>query len=422
MVAAGLIETLEIQDGVRRYTVIRPKVRYPDLPVSRLGVALEVADLAPVLAGLPAEERRAATTLLKQGLGRWRRWSTILRRPPRQVDVRLAERELVPVLLRAGALAVRERYDAADGRWRLDAFRTDDVHAEALGRPDPDRLAAALTAELTHSAPRAALAAGRPPSLSLEAFAFVLRAADRWLELRDHGRRTQDRELAALVWHSKAFTPVRARHVAEIVGVAPGELFEPRPRQLICDGPLLHPNATIWADAVHDLPLEPTDDLRGIVCIENSRTFEALRTYAKAGWLLIHVPGNAPSAEVVLLSRAAALSPRTPALAAFDPDPAGIRIALSLARRSDVPLDPLLMGADALRHATKLPLADWDREELVRLFGRSVGPHRPLLDEIERFDAKGEQEAIHGWLRTRLDALTSGASAPPAAAGPPAAS
>jgi hypothetical protein len=400
------VESTETCDDVAWFMVARRRVRYPDLPLRRLGVGLHVVELAAVLAGLPADERRAATALLTQGLGRWRRWSTIMRRPPRGVDLRLAERDLVPLLLRAGALQVRHRYDEADDAWRLDGFRTNDVHRDALGRPDPTRLVAALEAELTRERPRVALAAGKPDHIGWDAFAFVLRAADQYLDFAEHDAKPQDRELAALVWHSKAFTARRAELVAEIVGVPVGELFEPRARQLRVDGELIHPKATIWADAVHDLPLEHPERLIGVLCVENSRTFEALRPFAARGWLVIEIPGQSPTAEVVLLSRVAALAPAAPIYAAFDPDPAGVLIALSLAERADVILNPALMGADALVRARRLDLAPADHKALAGLAQRALGPHANLVDAIVHTQRKGEQESIHPWLRERLDALT----------------
>ncbi len=399
-------EQQEVRDGVVWSTVMQPHVRLPARPVVRHAAAQASVDVADVLARLPKDEQRMALRLLRQGLGKWRQWNAVLRRPPAWLDVPLAERTLLPLLLRAGAVQVRERYVAREGRWELREFRSADAVRDFVGRPEPDVIAAELEIELTTPPPREALAAGKPTGWDWPAFAFVLRAADAWLIDRAHGVRRHERELAAELWHSKAFrSRARVDLLAEIVGCPADALFEPKPRKIGIKGPLVHEQASVYADDVPELALQPGAELHSVLCVENETTFTAVLPYARRGWLLIWIPGSAPEAEARLLGRVSAIAPDVPVLAAFDPDPAGVRIALSLARRSGVQLDPAPMSSDALEAARKLDLDPWDREELDRLDG-AAGRHQDLLDAVRQLDRKGEQESFHPWLIALLEERT----------------
>jgi hypothetical protein len=106
----------------------------------------------------------------------------------------------------------------------------------------------------------------------------------------------------------------------------------------------------------------------------------------------MNVPGGPPPAETELVERLAMLDPDLSFYACFDPDPAGIRIALLLQNRSGVALDPAGMAPQLLEQAgATRDLNDWDRDLLVRLKGHA-GVFELLRATIERLDAKGEQE------------------------------
>jgi len=385
-------EVVEVRDGVRWATVVIPRVTLPDRPVSRLGTAIEVSDLDEVLAGLVRADADLARRLLRAGLGRWRQWPALLRRPPDWLDIPTAERDVVPQLLRHGALSVRERPSAAGvaSGWSLDAFRTADAVRDQLGLPDVDAIRDALREELVSPALLALAEHDPPAGFDWRAYAFVLRAAEAWRDYDSHGVRPRDRELAAGIWHSKAFTPARRRLLVTVLDRSEGALFESRLRQLRVRGPLVNPETSLWAHTVESVALTASDELIGILCVENSRTFDALDGFSERGWLVLEVPGNAPRAEVELLARAHALAPRAPVLAAFDPDPGGVRIAQSLSARSGVTLDPAPMSVAALGAARPLSLEEWDLTELRRLSGRA-GPHEALVAEMRRRAVKGSR-------------------------------
>ncbi|MEV4423033.1 DUF2399 domain-containing protein, partial [Patulibacter sp. NPDC049589] len=201
--------------------------------------------------------------------------------------------------------------------------------------------------------------------------------------------------------------PVEASTVGPLQVTTPkgrpfAELFPDRPRQLRIKGPLEHPQAALWADSVDEVSLRVLEHARGVICVENHETFEHLLRHTQAGWILLQVPGGPPPAEARLLNRVVSLAPGLSVLAAFDPDPAGIKIAVNLAERADVRLDARLMTPEALLAAAPLRLADWDRRWLERLAGHA-GALEPLREAIAAHDRKGEQESLHTWLDAVLD-------------------
>jgi hypothetical protein len=83
--------------------------------------------------------------------------------------------------------------------------------------------------------------------------------------------------------------------------------------------------------------------------------------------------------------------------AAFDPDPAGIRIARMLERRTGVPLRSDLMTPETLSEARLLELIPWDRGVLDALEGEA-GVFEPLRAAIATAQAKAEQRpCTPGW-------------------------
>ena len=95
-----------------------------------------------------------------------------------------------------------------------------------------------------------------------------------------------------------------------------------------------------------------------------------------------------------LVARLAALAPQLPVEAAFDLDPAGVRIARLLQNRTGVELQTAAMTPELLRVAEqRLELNDWDHDQLARLDG-SAGPFEALRREINSVGAKVEQETF----------------------------
>jgi hypothetical protein len=122
------------------------------------------------------------------------------------------------------------------------------------------------------------------------------------------------------------------------------------------------------------------------------RWHSSMTMIAERDWIVLHVPGGPPPAEVGLVERLALLDPQLRFFAAFDPDPAGIRIALTISERTGVALDPTGMQPRLLRTADhRLPLSDWDHEWLDRLEGRS-GPFEELRTTLLALGEKAEQE------------------------------
>lgn len=158
-------------------------------------------------------------------------------------------------------------------------------------------------------------------------------------------------------------------------------------------------------EGVSEIPLSLSGDLLAIACVENKETFHELWPLSDRDWVVLHVPGMPPPAEVEFLTRLTALAPSVPVFAAFDPDPAGINIACTLSRLADLPLRTDVMTPELLDAANSLELSDWDRSELERQRASGVGTLEPLRQAIEQADRKGEQEPAHPWLLAQFEAL-----------------
>jgi hypothetical protein len=378
----------------------------PNRPRSRLGSAIDVSDLNDVLAALPQAEADMARRLARQGLKKWRQWRSLLRKPPKWLDLPTAEHHLVPLLLRAGAISVLERPEEGTDVWSLQAFCTHGSARQALGIQDAEAIRDDLRSAITRPSLQAWIDGGPSGSMKMATYAFLVRAADHWLMQHEHGERPRRRELAAELWHSKALDSQERRILlSRMVGHPEPDLFEARPRQLLVRGPLIHSEASLYAHAIGTVALEAADGLIGIVCIENLTTYDALLPFSDNGWLLMWTRGMPPRAEVELLVRASAVAPGVPVFAAMDPDPAGVEIALSLEERSEVTLDTTLMSVDALAEARELELEPWDRERILHLNDRA-GEHRELLQAMRIRNAKGEQESFRPWLAAQLERLT----------------
>src|SRR5688500_11729767 len=126
------VERVEEADGLRVVTVFETRIRLPDIPLHRLTVALESDDVELALKRMPADHRAMAMTVLRQGRGRWRRWSTVKKRRPAGFVPLTAELEVIPVLLRFGAISLREAWSRSDETWRAASFRSEPAALAAV--------------------------------------------------------------------------------------------------------------------------------------------------------------------------------------------------------------------------------------------------------------------------------------------------
>jgi Protein of unknown function C-terminus (DUF2399) len=402
-----------VQDGVRYRVVEQPRKRYPPKPLQRTRYAGADPDPAPALAELDDEYRQMAERVLREGAFTWRRWSTIRRRSGPNFSPYAVEIELLDSLCRDAGLTVIDAF--RNGEWVPHRFRIDDRVRLWLGIEGPE-LIAQPAEELTEPALLAALEAGPPAGFTWRSFAFVLRACEQLHQFARHGVRPGKRELAGLVDHTKAWTPARIMLVEQLMGTPFSRLVATVDRQLALRGPVAHAEGGVWASRIEEIDVQVTDDARLAVLVENLETFKYLLALADQGVVMIHIPGGPPPAEVELVSRIAVLAPDLPFYAAFDLDPAGLRIARLVAERADVELLPTLMDPKLIETAShRLELGDWDERELRRLAGH-VGALEPLRAHIATGGVKVEQETLQRELEARVAALVAERSRVPSPA------
>jgi hypothetical protein len=188
--------------------------------------------------------------------------------------------------------------------------------------------------------------------------------------------------------------------LAEILGRPFEEIVNRLDRQIGIRGPVGHPEGGIWASAVSEIDLALADEVRGVILVENLETFRTFSRLAEDGWTVLHVPGGPPPAECELIERLADLAPGVDVYAAFDLDPAGIRIARLVERRTGVALSVEPMSPAFFHQAPRaLELSEWDREQLKQLDG-NAGPLEDLRHSIALAGRKVEQETIQQRLLT----------------------
>jgi len=386
-----------------RYRVVeQPRRRYPPKPLQRTRYAGADPDPAPALAALDDEFRPMAERVLREGAFTWRRWSTIRRRSGPHFSPYAVEIDLLDTLCRHAGLTVIDAF--RQGEWVPHRVRIDDRVRLWLGIEGPE-LIEQLADELTEPALLAALEAGPPAGFTWRSFAFVLRACEQLHQFARHGVRPGKRELAGLVDHTKAWTPARITLVEHLLGAPFNQLVASGDRQLALRGPVAHAEGALWASRIEEVDVQVTEDARLAVLVENLETFRWLLPLAERGAVLVHVPGGPPPAEVELVGRLAALAPDLPFYAAFDLDPAGVRIARLVAERAAVDLQPELMAPRLLDDAShRLPLGDWDRRELARLDGHA-GALEPLRARIANRGEKAEQETLQRDLEAAIERL-----------------
>ncbi len=396
-------ERLIDADGLRYRLVVEERTRYPDKPVARERIPAGGADPDQLLVQLSPERAEMARRVLREGAHRWRRWSTLRRHAGRSFSP-FAVEEVLDDLVRHAGLHVHDRF--RNGGWLPERFRVDESIWPWLGIVDPETVIAALRSDLTRPKLLAELHGGRPPRMDYRSFDFCLRAAERALDLREHGIRPSSRELAGLIDHTKAWTEQRRDYVSHLTGVPFRELVAETDRQLAIKGPLHVPDGGVWASTVQSIPLALEGTPRDVVLVENKQTFEHILQLSEHGVLVLWVPGGPPPAEVELTRRLHGLEPALRFHACFDLDPAGIRIARLLEKKAGVTLAPTGMIPDLLADAPrKLPLQEWDYLELARQSDRPDG-FEPLRSSLASGRIKVEQETIQRSLYNRLLATT----------------
>jgi hypothetical protein len=384
------VERAYEEDGLRYRVLEQPRQRLPAKKLRRERIPLGAADPESLFVRLEGDHKTMAERVLREGARGWRRWRTLRDRAGANFSPIVAELELLDHLCRESGLHVEDRW--RNERWVAERFRVDRSIWPWLGILDPAIVRAELEQELTRPELLAALAEGPPAGFGWAAFAFVLQAAERALELERHGIKPGERELAGLVDHTKAWTPKRKELFELITGRPFHDLVARRDRPIEVRGPLRHCEGGLWAATIAETELEVLPERLGVLLVENRETFRHLLPLADDGWIVLHVPGGPPPAETELVERLSLLDPDLTFYGCFDPDPAGIRIALLLQARSGVQLNPAGMSPELLEQAAATrELNDWDRDLLDRLRGHA-GPFEPLRDAIERLAAKGEQE------------------------------
>lgn len=384
------VERVYEEDGLRYRVLEQPRQRLPVKKLRRERMPLAAADPEALFVRLDGDYAAMAERVLREGARGWRRWRTLRERAGSDFSPLLAELELLDHLCRESGLHVEDRW--RNERWVAHRFRVDRSIWPWLGILDPAIVRAELEQELTFPDLLVSLAEGPPAGFGWAAFAFVLQAAERALELERHGIKPGERELAGLVDHTKAWTPKRKQLFELLTGRQFHDLVAARDRPIEVRGPIRHSEGGLWAATIDETELEVLPERLGVLLVENRETFRHLLPLADDGWIVLHVPGGPPPAETELVERLSLLDPELAFYGCFDPDPAGIRIALLLERHAAIEIDPAGMAPELLEQAEATrELNDWDRDLLERLRG-SAGVFEPLRDAIERLDAKGEQE------------------------------
>ena len=399
--SAGLkrIERLEQHDDISYRIIAEPRIRYPDKLLVRFRMPADSADPDTLLARLDREKEAMARRVLREGARGWRLWSTLRRHAGPDFSPFLVESELLDPLVREAGLLVEDRY--RDGQWVVHRFRIDESVRSWLGMLDPDEVRAELQSVLRRPRLLATLAEGPPRGMSWGWFDFCLRAAEELADLAEHGVKPGARELAGRIKHTKAWTKPRQALVERLLGQPFNQLVAHSDRPIEVKGPLVHRRGDLWASDIDlwaldidKVELRIVGDPCGVVLAENRETFRSLLSLADVGYIVLWVPGGPPPAEVSLVRRLAELRPGLRFHACFDLDPAGIRIALLLADRAEIELEPTGMTPELFASAPrKLELNAWDKQELARMDGHA-GRLEPLRAAITAASAKVEQEPV----------------------------
>lgn len=327
--------------------------------------------------------------------------------------------QLCDSLLEDGWIALLERREPGREYWTCQALawrHRAALHA-ALNLPAPDwvlRIRDELNgAVFSHpDLALAALALQRSPAKVAQRRLGLLQALQQWIVVGRDGTRREFSIAAGS--NTKSISEADWRWLAQAVELDAVGVHRHSPALWLRAPLTLHlPQAALDLCGIPDLiGLSPaTLALLGgvsgsIGCwrvVENRTSFEHVARECGHADGVLWVPGHAPAwwlaAVRALLARHAA-----PLVIACDPDPAGMEIALTVARcweELKLPWSPWLMDSAALLSLPKrLPLNDFDRATLVRLEARPL-PHefRDLCSAMRELDgegepAKGEQEGL----------------------------
>lgn len=358
----------------------------------------------------PSSWRELAIEWLR-GSGERSRWPTLLERAgEKRVG---ASMQLLAALLAAGWIELDERRDPR-GQWVPMHLRwlQHERLAVSLGLPDKKALRAQAEQLHDHGFEDARLPAladslkGRPPVLLLKRMQ-LLQALDHWLREGRQGTRRQFAQIAR--GGTKSVSNSEWQWLDETLGLAtlgidahtPG-LWLRAPLHLrthrggldlavVSDAIALTP-ATIAAVTVID------GRIGSWRVVENRTSFEQASIAHGDSDGVLWLPGFAPPWWRQAVQRLLTLAP-APLLIACDPDPAGVRIAWSVAelwQAAGQPWRPWCMDAeDLLALPAHLPLGDYDHAELTRLRELPLPPALVrLIETMVQQGFKGEQEGI----------------------------
>jgi len=357
----------------------------------------------------PSEQRELALIWLREN-DNTRRWVTLAERAGNE-RMGLASR-LVEDLLAGGWIELeaqrepRREWEPCKLRW---------LHRErlalCLGMPDAQLLR--RQAEYLHEQ---GFADPRLPALADSVKAMrpdwrlkrmhLLHRLDQWLATGSHGTRRQFALFARGA--TKQITDAEWDWLDDMLGLetlgieahTPG-LWLRAPLRLHTAGGVLDLRAVPDAIALTPATLMAAVEVEGTFecwrVVENRTSFEQTARAHGARDGVLWLPGFAPSWWLHTVRGLLRLAP-APLRVACDPDPAGIRIALSVAalwHEHGLHWQPWRMDADdLLALPRRRPLNDYDRAELVRLSALDLCPQWARLLTALNEHGKGEQEGL----------------------------
>lgn len=234
----------------------------------------------------------------------------------------------------------------------------------------------------------------------------LLHGLDEWLAGGHHGTRRQFALFAR--GDTKKVTDTEWDWLDDMLGLetlgiethTPGLWLRAPLRLHTADGVLdlrAVPDAIALTPATLMAAVEAEGTLECWRVVENRTSFEQAARAHGAHDGVIWLPGFAPSWWVQMVRCLLRLAP-APLRIACDPDPAGIRIALTVAtlwREHALDCQPWRMDAsDLLALPRRRPLNDYDRAELVRLSALDLSPPWARLLAALPDHGKGEQEGL----------------------------
>lgn len=370
----------------------------------RRGTALRFSDIAL----WPASWRELLKEWVRQG-GPRRKWEGLLKSAG---GLRAHEAlQLLDCLLKAGLVELQER--RVQNRWQplWVEFIDQEVIRESVGLPNRDKLLklAEKQREIVLHSPileelRKSLNK-MPPERAIRRHK-ILQSLDQWISEERNGTR-RDFSLFAL-GDTKGVSPaewgwLECSVPLEDLGISrhTPAIWLSAPLELICGKGTLDLRGVPDFIALTPQTINSVSRIEGKVeqwrILENRTVFER-NTLRRASDGVIWVPGFAPSWWKKGVARMLELCP-APALIACDPDPAGIEIALDVARiwtEKSLMWHPWHMDAETLAGLNrKRDLTENDKDRLNRLLLQPMPENlRELAAWMLENGEKGEQEGI----------------------------